>query len=703
MNANCATERSHSGGARSYGSCLVFYGPALAGEDAVKLNVIGRVRNTPLSHSNSLLPLFEAVVNSIHAIEEQGPLNQGEIKVFIERAKTQQFAIEGTAPLEPIDSFRITDNGIGFNDANYDSFCTSDSELKLAKGGKGIGRFLWLKAFDHAKIDSVHRDANGIYWNRRFTMQLDEEGVGTPSNVKLDSKPIKRETTVKLVNLKSDYQRWTPRSAQTIAKRMIEHCLEHFVLNQCPHITVHDEGDSFDLNEMYRSQIQSQLVTSNFTVQDKDFVLHNLRISPDYQPQHRLYFCAHKRAVHHENLSGRVPNLVETLLDENRIPFVYAGYVSGSYLDETVNPGRTEFQIPKSQDVLQDLSWEMLVEESAGQAATYLDPYTASIKAEKDERIKSYVQGKAPQFRPLLKHKKEALDSIAPDLSENDLDLELYKINLTYDSELRQKSVAILSALETGRPESSNFEEQYKQFTSQWNELGMSKLANHVAHRKATLSMLEASRKLTDKGKYQLESTIHNLIFPLRKTSDDVSADQMNLWVIDEKLAYHYYLASDVPFRQLKEDVMQIDSDDRADLLIFNSPSAFVNEGPPFSSVILIEFKRPARDDYDNEDNPITQVYNYVRLIKSGKAFDRAGTPINVPDHTPFYSYIVCDITSKLVQQSENATLTQSPDSLGYFGYNPKLRTYVEIISFDKLIGDAKKRNAFLFDQLGIL
>lgn len=92
-----------------------------------------------------------------------------------------------------------------------------------------------------------------------------------------------------------------------------------------------------------------------------------------------------------------------------------------------------------------------------------------------------------------------------------------------------------------------------------------------------------------------------------------------------------------------------------------------------------------------------------MRLIQSGKAFDRGGTPINVPDHTPFYAYIVCDLTPKLVQQAENATLTHSPDSLGYFGYNSKLRTYVEIVSFDKLIGDAKKRNAFLFDQLGIL
>jgi hypothetical protein len=370
--------------------CLVSYKATVIGERAVKLNLPGRVRNTRLSHSNSLLPLFETVINSIHAIEEQGSVALGEIKVFIERAKTQQIALDGTAPVEPITSFRVTDNGVGFTDANYESFCTSDTQLKLEKGGKGVGRFLWLKAFDHAEINSIYPDPSGGYWNRRFNLELSEEGVGNLSNSKVESAaPIKRETTVKLMKFRPEYQQWTPRSAETVAKRMIEHCLEHFVLHQSPHITVHDDTDYsvFDLNEMYESQVQSKLVTSHFNVKDKEFVLHNLRIDPEYQPQHRLYFCAHKRAVHQENLVGKVANLANTLLDENLVPFVYAGYVSGDYLDETVNAERTEFQMPKTEDVLGDPSWDSLLAQSAGQAASYLSSYTASIKVEKGLRL----------------------------------------------------------------------------------------------------------------------------------------------------------------------------------------------------------------------------------------------------------------------------------------------------------------------------
>ena len=40
------------------------------------------------------------------------------------------------------------------------------------------------------------------------------------------------------------------------------------------------------------------------------------------------------------------------------------------------------------------------------------------------------------------------------------------------------------------------------------------------------------------------------------------------------------------------------------------------------------------------------------------------------------------------------------PDSHGYCGYNDTLGVYVDIVSFDKLIDDAKRRNAVLFEKL---
>jgi hypothetical protein len=68
--------------------------------------------------------------------------------------------------------------------------------------------------------------------------------------------------------------------------------------------------------------------------------------------------------------------------------------------------------------------------------------------------------------------------------------------------------------------------------------------------------------------------------------------------------------------------------------------------------------------------------------------------------NTPFYCYIVCDITPKMQTCAEFASLEKTPDGMGYFGYNKGLHASVEVISYDKLLGDAQKRNRILFEKL---
>ena len=48
---------------------------------------------------------------------------------------------------------------------------------------------------------------------------------------------------------------------------------------------------------------------------------------------------------------------------------------------------------------------------------------------------------------------------------------------------------------------------------------------------------LTAGVRLREDGRYPLEESVHQIIFPLRQTSDDIRSDRMNLWIIDEKLA----------------------------------------------------------------------------------------------------------------------------------------------------------------------
>src|ERR1700692_2331184 len=52
----------------------------------------------------------------------------------------QDGAKRGAPPLEDILVFKITDNGVGFNDANMESFRTLDTAYKACLGCRGVDR-----------------------------------------------------------------------------------------------------------------------------------------------------------------------------------------------------------------------------------------------------------------------------------------------------------------------------------------------------------------------------------------------------------------------------------------------------------------------------------------------------------------------------------------------------------------------------------
>ena len=81
---------------------------------------------------------------------------------------------------------------------------------------------------------------------------------------------------------------------------------------------------------------------------------------------------------------------------------------------------------------------------------------------------------------------------------------------------------------------------------------------------------------------------------------------------------------------------------------------------------------------------------------------DRNERPLMVNENTSFYLYIIADITEQLKKNASSYRLNRTVDGMGYFGYNDSrdINAYVEIISYDKLLSDAQKKNRILFDKL---
>ncbi|MGA2085532.1 MAG: hypothetical protein ABSG60_08440, partial [Terracidiphilus sp.] len=192
----------------------------------MKVDIVGKVHNTGLPRSKPLLPVFEAVVNSLEAIEELTSISETpHIDIFAIREATLN-EIKGAGAIH---TFVVTDNGVGFNARNIDSFFTSDTRYKAGKGGKGLGRFLWLKAFSSAEIES-HYIEDGKMWQQKFTFTSDADQPPTPE----PSSELKPTTVLRLIGMLDPYKEACPRNLFVISRRLIEHCLPFFIDPKAP-------------------------------------------------------------------------------------------------------------------------------------------------------------------------------------------------------------------------------------------------------------------------------------------------------------------------------------------------------------------------------------------------------------------------------------------------------------------------------------
>src|SRR5437899_437570 len=87
--------------------------PAVTTDIQMKLDLAGKIRNTQLSRTKALFPMFETVVNSLQAIEDaRGGEAARTIEISVERdAVLEDFETEGT-----VTAFTVTDTGVGFTD-----------------------------------------------------------------------------------------------------------------------------------------------------------------------------------------------------------------------------------------------------------------------------------------------------------------------------------------------------------------------------------------------------------------------------------------------------------------------------------------------------------------------------------------------------------------------------------------------------------
>ena len=225
-------------------------------EHIATINIANKIRNTNLSRKQGLMPLFELVSNSIHSIKERkdcGLMEKsdlGNIKItLIRNGRPETMESIKDNDTYPIVNIIVTDNGIGLNDEKLRSFTEADSDHKLNIGGKGIGRFVCLKAFKWLSIDSIYKDSN-VFKRRKIELRNTKEGFGNYEEPTTQTDEFC--TTSTLYTFDPAFEKHTPRRLEDVASALITHFQLYYIMGNAPHISIRNQNNIFfDLDNLY--------------------------------------------------------------------------------------------------------------------------------------------------------------------------------------------------------------------------------------------------------------------------------------------------------------------------------------------------------------------------------------------------------------------------------------------------------------------
>jgi hypothetical protein len=242
------------------------------------------------------------------------------------------------------------------------------------------------------------------------------------------------------------------------------------------------------------------------------------------------------------------------------------------------------------------------------------------------------------------------------------------------------------------------FQQRKHELLAQVTDTYRDALSEYVVHRRAVLEIADRLRKFGDEGKMSPEDAVHQLIFPRNSDTTTTKYYQHNLWLLDERLSFVSYASSDRTLHGGRRSA----GDRVIDIGFFDE--IFVAGGDGTSAVMIVEFKKPGRDDYRfgvNGSDPIKQINDTVAQIRSRGSFvTKDGATITISPSTQITAYVIADLEPSVRELAKVYDFKTSWDSKMLFHYHETYKIYCEVFGYDKLLEDAKRRNSPFFDVL---
>jgi len=661
---------------------------------SLRPNLVKRVDRLPkpASVSAAMQPLFEAVSNSIHSTQAkfgETVARDGRIIITINTNRKKESVW-----------ITVEDNGSGLDNQNWDAFTTTDTDNKITTGGKGVGRLLWLDCFAKTTVNSVYLNDGKLY-RRSFDFMLSNQDQIVNYKEMLADDAKHTFFHVKFSGLKNNgYESKFPGRESFVFQHLTSHFLPTFIGARCPAVEVHVGNETrrypADVDKIvFRKETGIEIQTEAYGLLKLTLMECDKVASADLKGSHFVHFIAHDRTVQSQCIDGKL-GLKHFGEFSDR---VFHSIVTGEFLDQNVNQERTAFMFEDSilEKIISDVCYQKIF--------SFLEIPLAEIKNQQQKIIREITE----TYPSVAFGDTEELQTKIPsgELTSDAIYGHLSRERFRRDQRQAEKIRTVLAHLKDGLVTSDSFTSTITEATKAIEETEQKSLAEYILRRKVVLDfmeiLLEKVRDHTRDSSYQREDVLHSFICPLRvATLEDGTkkiepATSHDLWIVDERLTFAQYFSSDVAFNTLSS---QTESADRPDILIFDYVHGLRQVEEP-SKVLLIEFKRPGRSNYGDDENPHLQIERYIRQLQTGTMRDVRGRPIKLDSRTAFYCFIVADIVGNLDEWTY--TWQRTADGRGRV-YQPRdgFSGSIELVGWDSMLSDARGRNQAFFDRVGI-
>ncbi len=626
-----------------------------------------------------LLPIFEAISNAMHGVEEH----------FSDEAETRGVVLvhfeQWTNPSKIVVS--VSDNGVGLTDDNYKSFKTPFSGHKLKQKGRGFGRFIAFKVFSRIVYQSRYEFfGKENVRSFRFDIGQKEEFILLRDKPQFSGSGLRVVYDQPLTNWHDLIRNL---KAEDISNEIGAHFLPYFLYRWLPQITIQfDHNEPLDIRSRFQKMFQqfdSGTITCDIdgVPEELTYSLAKLERTQQFKNHCLLLSAADRIVGSPRDLTNKIGQ--PFFIGEHDDKYVVIAVVRGEAFESRLNDSRTGINLsPRTIEQIVSLVSDVIQSKEHDQIEKIKTDQSADLNDALRENpiLRLGLRGRSVKDYVATKPNNWSSEEFVSDLA-----IERYRAT----ADLTKQIVAASSNAE-------NYDAAIKKIVETIDANKKEALAEYIIHRRNIISLVETARKFQGDGKHAPEDAIHDLVF--RRFSDNVSLSyfEHNLWLVDDALAFLPYVSSDRTLhggRRTKGDKV-------TDLLFYDDSMILGdNDG---STLTIVEFKRPSRDDYvfgSQKSDPILQVINTLdKATAVGGISKSDGTHFSFAGVVRKFAYVIADLTPTFIDVLNMHDFQNDWNPKVFVRYREKGGILIQALGYDTLVENAKKRNQAFFSVL---